>query len=308
MTFPELFTTRRPNRARNLIIHFLAVAILSAVSFADTTAYGAVMVFTDRTDWENAIKAIDPLAVFDGEDWNLEAVSYIPGTNNGLDNGPHSYAGGFLELTLNDIGGPIGFNPNAGPEDGGSQSGVVSGGDFDATNALDLRLVEDSSDFELFPGFPLDGEGVEEAVFSFSSSILGFGAEFTSVNNQGDGVDITVNGMVVWTLDPTDGLPLDPLNRGDGFLGWVDSAGFSSFSMRVADNPNDPSSPSTFEGFQMEDTGWATSTNGGTPPGPGGAIPEPSSVIVWLGLGIIGVTSRRFAGGRGRRSDQDRSS
>ncbi len=248
-------------------VAFTATALVPASANAVPTAY------TNRTDWENAILAVDAIAQFDIEDFNNEPVTFVPGTNNGIDEGPHSYGAGAVELSLTGIG-----DAGTAPEFGGSQSGVLNPGDFDGTNALELRLVVDSADFDLFPGFPLDGEGVEQADVSFSSLVLGFAGEWTNTNNQDDGVDVTINGVLFNTLSL---LPNDNLNSGSGFLGFVDPFGIAAFSMVVGDNPlDDPES--FFEQIQIDSFEWAT----------GVIVPEPSTFVLAI-VGFIGLFAFR---------------
>jgi len=236
-------------------------AALAALAFSlliAVPAGAAPILFTDRAAWEAEILANDPLADFRIEDFNAEPLT--PGTPGslgfGLSAGPHSLGGGDFSLTLNDLGS------------GGSQTGIISPGANDGTNSLEMRIVVDSSDVNL-GFFVLQGEGVEQADFDFSAPALGFGGQFDSTTSH-NAVQILVNG--------------DVFDLQDGFVGIVDGAGISSFSL--VPGTSDPGNP--FEEFQLDDFEYALA--GAAPP----PIPEPATMALFaLGAAGAGLATRR---------------
>lgn len=254
---------------RRLTIYTSLVAL--AVAFGARSAQAIPIIFTDRAAWEAAILAVDAGAQFGLEEFT-GANSAGNGTGdgiNGLEEGPHSFGGGDLSITLNGIGdGPEG-------DFGGSQSGIEN-------NAFALRLVHDSSDFELFPGFTLEGEGVEEAVFDFGQATnFAFGFEFDNISHAGttqtggadshDGVLVTVNGV---TIDVHD----------SGFFGVIDTDGISTMSM----TPDDQSVGNEFQEIDLDNFEWAYEGAVVNP------IPEPATVVLFgIGAAGLGLAQRR---------------
>lgn len=210
-----------------------ACAALVLVLVMPVIARAELAFFTNEDDWRAAILAIDEGAIFSGEDFGAAEVD---GATLGV--GPHSYGEGDFEVTLNGIG------------NGGSSSGVINPGDHDGSNAFQARLVLDSSDFELFPGFVLQGEGMSSMDFEFGVAVLAFGAEWHSTNTH-DSILINVNGEVA---EFADHLPNHNLNDGDGFFGFVDVEGISSFKL----SPSDNHLSAEFEEFEMDAVQLAT--------------------------------------------------
>jgi hypothetical protein len=257
---------------RKRIAAWRTVIGLAAILAIPASASAAPVIFTNQAAWSAAILSVDATATSGLEDFNGAAVT----GGTGLGAGPHSYGGGDFSITLNNIG------------NGGSMTGVINPGEFDGTNAFEMRAVHDSSDFELFPGFFVQGEGFESLDGVFATSVLGFGADFNSTTTN-DGLSIEVNGI---TIKLHDYYPDSTLADGDGFLGVVDSNGIGSFSI-VADNQ----SPSDeFEQAEMDNFRWAHEGDDPGPgpgPGPGGAVPEPSAAILFsVGFFCIGLRKR----------------
>lgn len=219
-------------------------------------------VYTDRANWEAAIMALDAAAIFRNETFNDETVT-PDGPNGGLGTldyglgaGPHVYTEGSdsVSFTLNAVG------------NGGSQTGVVNPGANDSSNALAMRLSRDTDDFELFPGFTIEGEGIESADASFSTpqSVYGFAGLFASAVSH-DGLQIDVNSTSILFNTHYPG------SSGNDFLGIVDSDGITGFSL-LLDN-QDPSNE--FEGFQLDNLEYAYAS--ATVP-----MPEPGTVGLML--------------------------
>lgn len=234
--------------------------LAAAMSLSLGSAEAVPTFYTDRTDWMNAILATDAGAGFGLEDF--DGLSVTPGTPGsagyGLGSGPHSLAGGDVSLTLSNIG------------NGGSQTGIIDAGS-NGTRALQGRVVEDSSDVELFPGFIVLGEGAESMSFSFSTSVLGFGAMW-SFAQMDDGLSLSANGSS--SLVAT------------GFYGVVDPTGISSFDLGPAfQGIGFP--PPTFQNFEMDDLEYAVR----------GAAPtaEPGTLLL-LALGAVGLGARERFG------------
>lgn len=206
---------------------FYAWAALASLAAMPVIVHAEPVFFTTEDAWTAALLDIDEGVIFSPEDFNAVAVD--GGT---LGAGPHSYSDGGLEISLNGIG------------NGGSFSGVINPGDHDGSNAFQTRLVLDTSDFELFPGFLLQGEGIEGVDFEFSDPVIGFAAEWHSTNTH-DSILITVNGVVA---EFADHLPNHSLNDGDGFFGIIDVDGISSFTLTPSDNHES----AEFEEFEMD--------------------------------------------------------
>ncbi len=252
-----------------------AFGLLATLAVTSESAIAVPIVFTDQTSWENAITAINAAAVFGLEDWNGEAVTMpvLDGSvGSGIGAGPHVYGGGEFSLSLNGVG------------NGGSMTGIVGGGEFNGTNAFEMRAVHDTSDFELFPGFFINGEGFESMDGVFATAVLGFAADFSSTTTN-DGLSIAVNGF---TFNLHDFYPDTSLFDGDGFLGIVDAAGIGGFSIF----PDDQSIGDSFEDAEMDDFRWA---HEGDDPGPGpGPIPVPEpATLALFGLGLAGMAFSR---------------
>lgn len=240
------------------------MGLLATLAVTSESAIAVPIAFTDQTAWANAITAINAAAVFGLEDWNGEAVT----GGTGLNAGPHAYGGGEFSLSLNGVG------------NGGSFTGIVNPGEFNGTNAFQMRAVHDTSDFELFPGFFINGEGFESMDGVFATAVLGFAADFSSTTTN-DGLSIAVNGV---TFDLATFYPFDPLDDSAGFLGIVDVAGIGGFSIF----PDDQSSTDSFEQAQMDDFRWAhEGDDPGPDPGPM-PVPEPSTLALF-GLGLAGM-------------------
>jgi hypothetical protein len=242
---------------RNAPRTFLAV-LTAAMILSFGLAEAVPTFYTDRTDWVNAVLAVNAGAGFHLEDF--DGLGVTPGTPGslgyGLGPGPHSLAGGDASLTLSNIG------------NGGSQTGIVASGS-NGTQALQGRVVQDSSDVELFPGFIVLGEGAESMSFSFSTSLLGFGAMW-NLPQLDDGLSLSANGSS--SLAST------------GFLGVVDPMGISSFDL----GPGFQSGGFpllSFQNFEMDDLEYAVR----------GAAPsaEPGTLLLLaLGAGALGAGAR----------------
>ena len=129
---------------KQLLNLWTVVSLTAVMAGASSVPAGAVPItFTDRTAWEAAVNSVDAGADIRKEDINDDPIS--PST--GLAPGSTSFGGGDIVMTLNDVGS------------GGSFTGIINPGEFDASNALEMRLVDDTSD--IFIGFILQGEGAE---------------------------------------------------------------------------------------------------------------------------------------------------
>jgi hypothetical protein len=165
--------------------------------------------------------------------------------------------------------------------------GVINPGEFDGSNAFEVFVSHDTSDFVCCGGFTILGEGATSLDGVFATSVLGFGADFNSATTN-DGISIVTNGV---TFDLHDYYPDSPMSDGDGFLGIVDAAGITGFSIVPDDQSvSDLAEIAELDNFRFAHEGM---TGPGPGPGPGSPVPEPSAALLFgIGAVCIGVTGR----------------
>lgn len=268
-----------------------AFCLVCTLVFASRVATGAIQVYTDRATWAADVMAFagfDELRIenFNGLQTQESLQGIAPGVL-GFGTGPGSFGSGDVSFDFSDTSGDINMFAVGGDDtslgvQGSSQTGVISGGEFNGTNAFTIRSVEDVSNFEFIPGINLAGEGIESFDFQFNVPVFAFGGQFNSGSTH-DSFLIQVNDTDVPFHDH---YPDDTNQDGDGFLGVLDTAGISEFSLVEGG----ADAGSTFEEYELENFEYGLTTDAGN-----SVIPEPTSVIVWslLGLTVAGACGLR---------------
>lgn len=260
-----------------------AFCLVCTLVFASRVATGAIQVYTDRATWAADVMAFagfDELRIenFNGLQTQESLQGIAPGML-GFGTGPGSFGSGDISFDFSDTSGDsfaVGGDDTSLEVQGSSQTGVISGGEFNGTNAFTIRSVVDVSNFELFPGFDLAGEGIESFDFQFNVPVFAFGGQFNSGSTH-DSFLVQVNGTDVPFHDH---YPDDTNQDGDGFLGVLDTAGISQFSL--VEGGEDAGS--TFEEYELENFEYGLTV-----------IPEPTSLILCslLGLTVAGTCRLR---------------